>query len=250
MSIERTRVAPGIWKRRGADGKDRYEITYRDSDGRQRRSVVEGGKRAAETALSDVKARMGKGERIVPSPRLTFGEAAERYLAAQTALRPATVAAYTTAIKTHLLPAWDRKRLDHIDVDEVARLVERMQTAKYRAEVDARLKRPATGKNGYAPWAIRGSLVPAGRIFDFARRRLGWAGVNPVRQLDRGERPRLRDAERRILSHEELTRLIDAADRPYREIIATAAGLGGSSRTPATARRTSSVPACSLRSRR
>jgi integrase len=226
MSIERTRVAPGIWKRRGADGRDRYEITFRDSDSRQRRQVVEGGKRAAETALSDVKARMGKGERIVPSPRLTFGEAAERYLAAQTALRPATVAAYTTAIKTHLLPAWDRKRLDHIDVDEVARLVERMQTAAYRAEVDQRLKRPESGKIGYAPWAIRGSLVPAGRIFDFARRRLGWAGVNPVRQLEHGERPRLRDAERRILSHEELTGLIDAADRPYKEIIATAAGLG------------------------
>lgn len=226
MNVERTRVGPGIWKRKGADGKDRYEITYRDSDGRQRRQVVEGGKRAAETALSDVKARMGKGERIVPSPRLTFGEAAERYLAAQTALRPTTVAAYTTAIKTHLLPAWDRKRLDHIDVDEVARLVERMQTAQYRAQVDQRLERRASGKDGYAPWAIRGALVPAGRIFDFARRRLGWAGVNPVRQLERGERPRLRDTQRRILSHDELARLIGAADRPYREIIATAAGLG------------------------
>jgi hypothetical protein len=70
MSVQRTKVAPGIWKRKGADGKDRYEITFRDSDGRQRRQVVDGGKKAAETALADVKSRMGKGERVAPQPRL------------------------------------------------------------------------------------------------------------------------------------------------------------------------------------
>ena len=226
MAVERIRVAPGVWKRRGADGQDRYEITYRDSNGRQRRQVVDGGRRAAETALADVKSRMGKGERVVPSPRLTFAEAADRYLTAQTALRPATILAYATALNTHLLPAWGHKRLDHIDVDEVARLVERMQTAEYRAEVDRRLERPASGKDGYAPWAIRAALVPAGRVFDFATRRVGWAGINPVRQLDRSERPRLRDKERRILSRDELERLIAAAESPYRELIATAGFLG------------------------
>ncbi len=225
-TIARERVAPGIWKRIGADGKPRYEITYRDSEGRQRRQTADGGKRAAETMLADVKSRMGRGERVAPRYDLTFADAAERYLAAQTALRPATVATYTTAINTHLLPAWGRLRLDRIDVDAVARLVERMQTVEYRAEVDRRLGRPESRKVGYEPWAIRGALVPAGRVFDFARRRLSWAGINPVRQLDRSERPRLRDRERRILSREELVRLIHAADPPYRQIIATAAGLG------------------------
>jgi len=241
---DRQRVGTGIWKRVGADGRTRYEITYRDSDGRQRRQVIEGGKRAAETALADVKARIGRGERIAPRPSLTFAGAAERYLAAQPSLRPATITTYKTAIRVHLLPAWGRERLDRIDVDAVARLVERMQTAEYRAEVEQRLaaeyaaardaaggprprrKRTLSGKAGYAPWAIRGALVPAGRIFDFARRRLGWQGVNPVRQLDRSERPRLRETERRILSREELDRLIAAADPPYRQIVATAAGLG------------------------
>lgn len=244
MSVKRTKVAPGIWKREGADGKARYEITYRDSDQRQRRQVVEGGRKAAETALADVKARMGKGERVAPRPDRTFAEAAEAYLKAQTSLRPATIAAYTTAIRVHLLPAWGRERLDRIDVDAVARLVERMQTPEYRKEVEMRLAsqlvearrkaglppprqdRKPSGKAGYAPWAIRGALVPAGRIFDFARRRLDWHGSNPVRELDRSERPRLRETERRILSREELDRLIAAADPPYRQVIATAAGLG------------------------
>ena len=244
MSVKRTKVAPGIWKREGADGKPRYEITYRDSDQRQRRQVVEGGRKTAETALADVKSRMGKGERVAPRPERTFAEAAEAYLTAQTALRPATVAAYTTAIRVHLLPAWGRERLDRIDVDTVARLVERMQTQQYRKEVEMRLAselvearrkaglppprrdRKPSGKVGYAPWAIRGALVPAGRIFDFARRRLDWHGVNPVRELDRSERPRLRETERRILNREELDRLVAAADPPYRQIIAAAAGLG------------------------
>ncbi len=175
----RQRVAPGIWRRIGADGKPRYEITYRDSEGRQRRQVVQGGKRAAETALADVKSRMGRGEHVAPRHRLTFAEAAERYMAAQTTLRPATISTYRTALNTHLLPAWGKLRLERIDVDTVARLVERMQTAEYRGDVERRLERPASGKAGYAAWAIRGALVPAGRSFDFARRRLGWAGSNP-----------------------------------------------------------------------
>lgn len=226
MTVERTKVAPGIWRRKNANGKDRYEITYRDSNGDQRRQVVDGGMKDAETALHNVKAKMGNGERVAPNPRLTFEVAAERYLKAQTSLRPATLDAYGTHIRTHLLPAWGKKRLDHIDVDEVARLVERMQTASYRADVERRLGRPASNKNGYAAWAIRGALVPAGRIFDFAHRRLGWAGINPVRQLDRAERPRLTEHERRILSGDELNRLIAAAEPPYRQVIATAANLG------------------------
>lgn len=226
MAVTRQRVAPGIWKRQLASGKFRYEITFRDSEGRQRRQAINGGRRAADAALADVKSRMGRGQRVTPRYDLTFAEAAERYMAAQVTLRPATVATYSSALTTHLLPAWGRLRLDRIDVDVVARLVERMQTGDYRAEVEQRLKRPASGKPGYRPWAVRGVLVPAGRIFDFARRRLGWAGTNPVRALDRAERPRLTPRDRRILSRDELARLIAVADPPHREIIATAAGLG------------------------
>lgn len=223
----REKVKPGIWRRHGADGRPRYEIAYRDSDGRQRREVVEGGIRAAQVKLADTKARMGRGERIAPAFNLTFGEAAEHWIEAQGAtLRPATLAAYRSSLDTHLLPAWGRVRLDRIDVDAVARLVERMQTTGYRGEVMARLGQRGTADEGYRPWTIRGVLTPAGRIFDFARRRLGWAGTNPVRDLDRSERPRHDERERRILSGDELARLIAAAKPPYRDVIATAAGLG------------------------
>jgi len=205
----RERVERGVYRRTGADGKVAYEIGYRDSDGRQRWQRVEGGIRAARTALADVKARMGKGARVAPAPRLTFGEAAECWREAQAAhLRPATQAAYGASLRTHLLPRWERRRLDSIDVDDVARLIEELQRAGRKA------------------WTIRGNLTVAGRIFDFARRRLGWAGQNPVRLLDRSERPRSDQRERRILSGEELERLIGAADDRYRCLFAFAAGTG------------------------
>lgn len=227
--VVRESVKPGIWKRRGADGRVRFEIIYRDSEGRQRQQVVEGGVRAAEAALADVKGRMGRGERVVPQPSLTFAEAAERFMeSVDASLRPATRAAYRSSLETHLLPAWGRLRLDRIDVDAVARLIEAMQTVSYRAEVEARVakrtRKPPT--TGYAPWTIRAVLVPAGRVFAFAQRRLRWAGSNPVRELERSELPAHRQDERRILSRDELARLIDAARSPYREVIATAAGLG------------------------
>jgi integrase len=243
-TVRRTKVAPGIWKRAGADGKPRYEIAYRDSDGRQRRQVVEGGKRAAEARLADVKSKMGRGERVAPSPRLTFGQAAERWIkSAESSLRPATINAYRSALEIHLLPTWGSQRLDRIDVDLVASLVERMQTVDYRQAVERRLsdarderaaangtaiarKRTRTVVSGYRAWTIRGVLVPAGRIFDYSHRRLGWAGANPVRELDRRERPQHERKERRILSGDELSSVIAAADEPYRTIIATAAGLG------------------------
>ena len=79
---------------------------------------------------------------------------------------------------------------------------------------------------GYKAWTIRGVLTVSGRVFDFAGRRLGWAGQNPVRQLDRSERPRSDQKERRVLTRKELAELIEAANDPYRPIFQLAAGTG------------------------
>ncbi len=46
--ITREKVKPGIWRRRNAKGKPVYEITFRDSDGAQRRQTIVGGMREAE----------------------------------------------------------------------------------------------------------------------------------------------------------------------------------------------------------
>lgn len=225
-AIERVKVAPGIWKRKRADGYV-YEVTYRDSDGRQVRATVEGGRKAAETVLAKAKSDMGQGKRVAPMPKLTFAQAAERWAeSAERSVKGTTMDAYRSALNTHLLPAWGKRRLDTLDVDAVATLVERMGTAEYRREVELRIGRKGTTERAYRAWTIRRTLVTASRVFEHAHRRLHWAGVNPVSQLQRGERPRHESRDRRILGRDELAAVIAAADHPHGTIIATAANLG------------------------
>jgi integrase len=132
-------------------------------------------------------------------------------------------------------------------VDQVAKLIAMMRTPAYRREVETRLReqaeasgsrkrtrRPRTGdqredERGYRAWTVRGALTPAGRVFDYARRRMGWAGQNPVRLLDQSERPRSDQRERRVLTGDELERLLARGDGRHRLIFAFAAGTGARS---------------------
>ena len=206
--VIRTLIERNIYRREDADGRVRYELNFRDSDGRQRRQTVEGGIRAARTALADVKARQGKGERVAPR-RLRFDEASERWLASATAtLRPSTASTYSTHLRVHLSPRWGRRRLDSLTVDDIARLIEEMRASGHKA------------------WTIRGVLVVASRTFDFARRRLDYPGANPVRDLDRSERPASDARERRVLTRDELTAVLDAAPERHRALLRFAAQTG------------------------
>jgi integrase len=208
-TTRRERVKSGIYVRKDARGRKVYEIAYRDASGRQRWQTVEGGLRAAEAALADVKARLGRGERIIRQPNLTFAVAAQQWWDAQASvLRPATQNAYGANLNGYLLPSWGRRRLDEIDVNSVAALVRDMQ------------------KQGRKAWTIRGALVVAGRVFDYASRRLSWGGQNPVRLLDHSERPRSDQRARRILSRDEIAALLLAAEPRYQLPLALAVSTG------------------------
>lgn len=53
---------------------------------------------------------------------------------------------------------------------------------------------------GLKGWTIEGQMTVLGRIFDHAARHLGWHGTNPVRGLDRDERPHRPTRRRRGFS--------------------------------------------------
>ncbi len=222
----------GVYTRTKANGERVFIIGYRASNGKQIWQTVAGGVQAAQAALTDVKDRKNKGERIAPNPRLTFAQAAEAWFDAQASnLRPATRDVYRSHLDTHLLPAFGRRRLDSLEVDDVARLVARMSTPEYRQEVEARTQgqgrvRRQRSVEGYRAWTIRGTLSVAGRVFEYAQRRMRWSGRNPVRLLDSGERPRSDQRERRILTRDELERLLAAADDRSRPVFGFAAGTG------------------------
>lgn len=110
------RVKPGIWRRKNAKGHWTYEIIYRDSDGRQRRQVVPGKLRDAETRLAETKAKLGKGERVAPNPRLTLALAAdERIKAKAPNLTEKTLTTYRYALDSHLLPVFQATERDRRD---------------------------------------------------------------------------------------------------------------------------------------
>lgn len=194
---------------RRSDGK--FEIGYRDSDGRQRWQTVSDDRITAVRAVrDDLLGRKGRGERVVPNRELKFAEAAAQWIDEQVAgLRPATQAAYRNAIDNHLNPRWGRQRLDRITVDEAAKLIRELRAA------------------GKAEWTIASVLNAANRTFKFARRRLNWHGQNPITDLDRSERPKVSAATSgRIYEGEELAQSLDAAREPYRTLFALASVTG------------------------
>ena len=57
----RVKVRPGVYARTNGDGTTVYEISFRDSDGRQRRETVGPRMKAAEARLAQIKADMSRG---------------------------------------------------------------------------------------------------------------------------------------------------------------------------------------------
>jgi integrase len=197
---------PGIYFRVGANGKRRYEITYTDSDGKRRWKVVDGSLQAAMTAREELRGRIRKGERVVPT-RMTVAEVAEAWFASQANLRPRTRERYEMALRVHVLPRLGRARVSSLTVDDVAWLIGEMQKA------------------GLAGWTIRGHLTPLSRVMAYAVRK-GMAGANPVKLLDKGERPPVASSRKQVLERDEIAKLIAAAPARYRPLIATVAFTG------------------------
>jgi len=206
----RERVEPNIYRRTAANGREVFEVGFRDSTGRQRWRTVEGGITAARAVRNDLLGRKARHERVSANPRLRFGEAADAWLAGPVAtLRPATRAIYRNAVESHLRPRWGRTRLDAISGDDVARLVRDLRA------------------DGAAEWSIRGIAGALGRVYRQASSRLGWLGTNPATLLANGERPKTgATTRRRIYEGDELMQTLAAAREPTRTLFALAAVTG------------------------
>jgi|SRR5581483_1830893 len=186
--------APGVY--RSVSGK--YEIQFRDSDGRLRFKTVEGGFEDAKAERAELTGRIRKGEAVRPSKQ-TFEEFAATWLA-ELNRRPRTIDKYRYDLNKHLLPRFKRRKLTDIAVDDVAKLVTEMQ------------------KQGYAGATINGALSALSAVMRKAAR-MGLIAANPVSKLDRGERPTIVRKEKRILSQAEIGKLLDGHGR-YRVLIA------------------------------
>ncbi|MHB8696213.1 MAG: site-specific integrase [Solirubrobacteraceae bacterium] len=210
----RERVERGIYKRtvKDAEGKpvDRFEIGWRDSQGKQRWRRVEGGITAARARLAEEHGDRARGKQIAANPRLRFEQAVEEWLKSPGASsrRPATKATHKSAL-VHLHKWFGRQRLTEISTDDVARFVEAQRAA------------------GYKGWTIKGHLSTLSAVFSYAGRRLGFQGANPVSRLEAAEQPSLEDERpKRVLAPDELDRLIAAVEPQYRLLFELAAETG------------------------
>lgn len=168
-------------------GEVRYEVWFLDSDGRQRWRTVPT-LREARQVRADLVARVNRGERVAPS-RLTVAEYAAAWLGRQRSrLRPKTLDLYASMLRLHVLPRFGRRRLQSLTVEDVAELVSELQRGVRFERREGRTVR-VEGKP-YAAWTIRGCLTVLGRLLGSAVRE-GLIPANPVRRLERGERPRV-----------------------------------------------------------
>jgi hypothetical protein len=117
----------------------RYELSFLDSDGRRRWRTVPGDLKAASGALADIKDKMRKGVRVVPS-RLTVEEVAGAWLEAQESSDPARSRSTRAHSRPHP-PRLGRRRIETVNIGDAAALVVAMRNG------------------GSAPWTIHGTLT-------------------------------------------------------------------------------------------
>ena len=199
----RVRVERGVYR---SPSTGRLEIQYTDVTGRVRWQTIVGDLSDARVARAEAQLGLGRPGSAGCSRR-TFAEVGEEWLAVQTHLRPRTYELYETALDRHLFPKIGAQRIATIDENAIAKLI---------AELEGQ---------GLAGWTVRGILVPLGRVLNYAaRQRL--IPDNPLRRLERSERPHVIRREMRILLPDEIDKLLRAAPATYRPILATAVFTG------------------------
>ena len=202
----RTRVERNIYRRPSGV----YEVGLKDAGGKQRWRTVAGGITAARAVRDELLSQRARGERVANNGRLRFGAAAERWLDGPVKdLRPATRDCYRNALEQHLLGRFAGRRLDAVSPDDLADLVRQLRT------------------QGLSESTIVIVIGVTNRLYRYAARRLGWAGVNPVSLMLSSERPKPSQGKRRrVFEVGELEQTIGAAGEPYRTLFTVAALTG------------------------
>jgi integrase len=209
----RTKIAPNLYERKTADGSMRYEAKYTAPDGRYvSKTLAARNRTEAKAELGGLLHKRARGEMVAPS-RQTFQAVWNEFMATLEGMVAAgergqrTYDSYAYHGRTRILPLFGRRQLQKITANDLGDAI-----AEWR-------------RKGLAPWTIRSTLVPLGRCLNFAVRR-GYIHDNPMRKLEAGERPRVTRTEVRILSHEEIKKLIASASATNRPIITTAVFTG------------------------
>jgi integrase len=172
----------------------RWQARYRAPDGKERTKRFDR-KVDAETWLANERVRIARGEWTDPvRAKVTVGEWADDWLAAQADLTPKTRERYDGIIRRHIRPRWGRVPLASVTHAEVQRWLTGLDLA------------PASVQKTHGVLSmLLAYAVKDGRLATNAA-----AGVSL---------PRVREAEKRFLTHQQVHELAEACGEEHRLVV-------------------------------
>jgi site-specific recombinase XerD len=200
----RERIAPNVYRRTTKDGVVRFEVMFRDVDGRQRaRRLAATSERAAIREARAILADRDGGERIVAAEITVDAFAEQEYFPTLEGLVAAGRRAergrdrYRWDYDRYVQPSLGAMRLGEIEARNLSDLIRTMRLA------------------GYAESTIANALMPLRGLYRLARSR-GLAGRSPFDGLDPAEMPRpTPPRSARVLDETELAALVRHAIGGY-----------------------------------
>jgi integrase len=211
----RERIAPNVYRRTTKAGAARFEVTFRDVDGRQRARRLEAkSERAAVREARGILADRDGGERIVAAEITADGFAEREYFPMLEGLVAAGRRAergldrYRYDYNRYVKPSLGGMRLGEIEPRHLSELVRTMRQA------------------GFAESSIYNALLPLRALYRLAKSR-GLTGLSPFDGLDSSEMPRTSPGESgRVLDETELAALVRHATDGYRPVVTVLAYTG------------------------
>jgi integrase len=182
---------PGVWKR-----GERYQVWYTCSGCKPDGSCPGHTEtQPAGSLLRDAKARRAelatkKNKSVLVGRRVRVSVYAPEWLESQKwRLKPKTVQGYEWGIRAWILPNLGQRYVSEVTTDDVARLIATMKA------------------KGLKTHTVNEVLKPLRGMFNIAVR-AGLASSHPVKALTKAERPKGDQRQMRILSSEEIERLL------------------------------------------
>jgi integrase len=189
----RNKLEPGIYERVDDDGQRLgLEIVYKDTANKPRRRTVHGDVHQARDQLANARVKRTRQEREPDDPRVTFDTVADAFEAAHVAnLRPNSQKVYRAGLR-RLRATFGPRRLSSLTKADLRAYVASERKEKLKANT------------------IISHLAVLSAVYGFARDDLDMPVTMP--RLKRSERPRPADDERehRILTDDELARILAA----------------------------------------